>query len=65
MAYYDDARGMTSDLTSHVRGKMVHFGNTAWEEMQDHMIKSGARVHVYYNGTGDTQVVERVVVDED
>jgi hypothetical protein len=28
-------------------------------------ITPGQKVHVYYTGTGDTRVVERVVVDED
>ena len=27
-------------------------------------LKPGARVHVYYDGTGETRVVNRVVVDE-
>ncbi len=34
-----------------------------------HVVKSalrpGQRVHVYYTGTGETRVVEHVVVDED
>ena len=28
-------------------------------------IKPGQRVHVYYTGTGETRVVDHVVVDED
>jgi hypothetical protein len=46
-------------------GKTVRFVNRAGHEIKEHLIKPGARVHVYYTGAGDTQVVERVVVDDD
>ena len=32
---------------------------------KNRVIRPGARVHVYYDGTGETRVVNRVVVDDD
>jgi hypothetical protein len=49
---------------SYVLGKTVRYLNKAGAEIQASMIKPGARVHVYYDGTGETRVVNRVVVDE-
>ena len=54
-----------TDPISYAIGKTVHYMNKAGREIDEHMIKPGARVHVYYNGAGSTQVVERVVVDDD
>jgi hypothetical protein len=54
-----------TDPISYTLGKTVHYVNKAGREIKEHMIKPGARVHVYYTGTGSTQVVERVVVDDD
>jgi multidrug resistance efflux pump len=53
-----------TDPISYVLGKTVRYVNKAGAEIQATMIKPGARVHVYYDGTGDTRVVNRVVVDE-
>lgn len=53
-----------TDPISYVLGKTVRFVNKAGAEIEASMIKPGARVHVYYDGTGDTRVVNRVVVDE-
>jgi hypothetical protein len=55
--------GVTDPL-SYVLGKTVRYVNKAGAEIQASMIKPGARVHVYYDGTGETRVVNRVVVDE-
>ena len=52
------------DPISYVLGKTVHYVNKAGREIEATMIKPGARVHVYYDGTGETRVVNRVVVDE-
>jgi hypothetical protein len=52
------------DPISYVLGKTVHYVNKAGREIEASMIKPGARVHVYYDTTGDTRVVNRVVVDE-
>ncbi len=49
---------------SYVLGKTVHYVNKAGHEIDEHLIKPGARVHVYYTGTGSTQVVERVEVED-
>ena len=54
-----------TDPISYTIGKTVHYMNKAGREIDEHMVKPGARVHVYYSGTGSTQVVERVVVDDD
>jgi hypothetical protein len=52
------------DPISYVLGKTVHYVNKAGKEIEASMIKPGARVHVYYDGTGETRVVNRVVVDD-
>ena len=53
-----------TDPISYVLGKTVRYVNKAGKEIEASMIRPGARVHVYYDGTGSTQVVNRVVVDE-
>ena len=52
------------DPISYVLGKTVRYVNKAGTEIEASMIKPGARVHVYYDGTSETRVVNRVVVDE-
>jgi hypothetical protein len=52
------------DPVSYVLGKTVRYVNTAGKTIEASMIKPGARVHVHYDGTGETRVVNRVVVDE-
>ena len=49
---------------SYALGKTVRFLNRAGTEIEAARIKPGTRVHVYYDGTGETRVVNRVVVDE-
>src|SRR6266436_3385963 len=56
--------GVTEPI-SYMLGKTVRYVNKAGREIDEHLIRPGARVHVYYDGTGSTQVVNRVVVDED
>ncbi len=56
--------GLTEPI-SYVLGKTVHYVSKAGREIDEHLIRPGTRVHVYYEGTGSTQVVNRVVVDED
>ena len=53
-----------TDPISYVLGKTVRYVNKAGKEIEASMIRPGARVHVYYDGAGETQVVNRVVVDE-
>jgi hypothetical protein len=52
------------DPISYVLGKTIHYVNKAGREIEASMIKPGTRVHVYYDGTGETRVANRVVVDE-
>ena len=52
------------DPISYVLGKTVHYVNKAGREIEASLIKPGTRVHVYYDGTGETRVANRVVVDE-
>jgi hypothetical protein len=52
------------DPISYVLGKTVRYVNKAGTEIEASMVKPGARVHVYYDGTGETRVVNRVVVDD-
>lgn len=53
-----------TDPVSYVLGKTVRFVNKAGREVEASMVKPGANVHVYYDGTGETRVVNRVVVDD-
>ena len=53
------------DPISYTLGKTVRFVNRTGREIKETMIKPGARVHVYYDGTGETRVVNRVVVDDE
>ncbi|MGH8093690.1 MAG: hypothetical protein ACREIF_09485 [Chthoniobacterales bacterium] len=54
--------GVTGPV-SYVLGKTVRYVNSAGEAIEANMIHPGARVHVYYDRDGDTQVVTRVMVD--
>ena len=56
--------GVTDPIT-YTLGKTVRYVNKAGHEIKEHVIRPGARVHVYYNGDGDLRVVNRVVVDDD
>jgi hypothetical protein len=53
------------DTFSYVLDKTVRYVNKAGRELDEHLIKPGTRVHVYYDDTGETPVINRVVVDED
>jgi len=57
----------THDTFSYVLvlDKTVRYVNKAGREIDEHLIEPGTRVHVYYDGTGETRVVNRVVVNED
>jgi hypothetical protein len=57
-------KATTGDPISYALGKTVRIVNKAGREIHE-SIRPGARVHVYYDGTGETRVVNRVVVDED
>ncbi len=49
------------DTFSYILDKTVRYVNEAGKEIDEHLIKPGTRIHVYY----DTRVINRVVVDED
>jgi ABC-type enterochelin transport system substrate-binding protein len=52
------------DPVSYLLGKTVHYVNKAGKEIEASMVRPGARVHVYYDGAGETRTVTRVMVDE-
>lgn len=56
--------GVTDPIT-YTLGKTVQYVNRAGRTIEHSLIKPGAPVHVYYDSTGGTQVVNRVVVDQD
>jgi hypothetical protein len=51
------------DTFSYALDDSVRYVNKAGKQIDEHLIKSGTRVHVYYDRTGETPVVNRVVVD--
>jgi hypothetical protein len=53
------------DTFSYVLDDGVRYVNKAGKQIDEHLIKPGTRVHVYYDNTGETPVVNRVVVDGD
>lgn len=53
-----------TDPISYTLGKTVQYVTKAGKEIEASMIKPGARVHVYYDKDGETQMVSRVVVDQ-
>jgi hypothetical protein len=52
------------DTFSYVLDDGVRYVNKAGKQIDARLIKPGSRVHVYYDNTGETPVVNRVVVDE-
>ena len=58
-------KATTGDPISYALGKTVRVVNKAGREIKETMIRPGARVHVYYDGNGETRVVNRVVVDDE
>jgi hypothetical protein len=53
------------DSFSYVLDKTVRYVDKAGKEIDERLIKPGTRVHVYFDRTGETRVIDRVVVDED
>jgi len=49
------------DTFCYVLDKTIRYVNKAGREIDEHLIKPGTRIHIYY----DTRVINRVVVDED
>ncbi len=58
-------RAGVTDPISYALGKTVRYVNRAGKTIESSLIRPGVPVHVYYDNTGDTQVVNRVVVDQD
>jgi hypothetical protein len=54
----------TDDSVCYVLDDAVRYVNKAGKQIDERLIKPGSRVHVYYESTGETPVVNRVVVDE-
>jgi hypothetical protein len=52
------------DTFSYVLDKTVPYVNKAGRKVDERQIKRGTRVHLYYDDTGQTHMVNRVVVDE-
>ena len=50
---------------TYVLEKGVRYVNKAGRKVDEHRIKPGTRVHLYYDGTGESRLVNRVLVDED
>ena len=55
----------TPDTFSYVLDKTVRYLNKDGGEMNAQSIKPGTRIHVYFDGAGQTRVINRVVVEED
>ena len=53
-----------NDTFSYVLDDAVRYVNKAGRQIDEHLIKPGTRVHVYYNNRGESPVVNRVVVDQ-
>ena len=49
---------------SYALSKTARFLNRAGAEIEATRIRPGTKVHVYYDGAGETRVLNRVVVDE-
>jgi hypothetical protein len=52
------------DTFSYALDDTVRYVNKAGKQIDERLIKPGTRVHVYYDNTGETPVVNRVVVDQ-
>lgn len=55
----------TGNLVSYALGNTVRFVNRTGRTIEYPLLKLGARVQVYYDGTGESRIVNRVVIDED
>ena len=53
------------DTFSLVLDSAVRYVSKAGRGIDEHLIKPGTRIDVYYYGTGETRVVNCVVVDQD
>jgi hypothetical protein len=54
-----------NDTFSYVLDKRLRYVNKAGREIDEKRIKPGTRIHLYYDDTCQSHVVNRVIVDED
>jgi hypothetical protein len=52
------------DTFCYVLDDTVRYVNKGGKQINEQQIKPGTRIHVYYDGTGEPPVVNRVVVDQ-
>ena len=52
------------DSFTYVLDKSIRYVNKAGREIDDHLIKPGTRIHLYFDDTGRARVINRVVVDQ-
>jgi hypothetical protein len=52
------------DSFTYVLDKSIRYVSNAGREIDEHLIKPGTRIHLYFDDTGKTRVINRVVVDE-
>ena len=57
-------RAGVTDPISYALGKTVQYLDRAGRTIEASMVRPGVPVQVYYDTTGETQVVSRVVVDQ-
>jgi hypothetical protein len=57
--------GSGEDTFGLVLDNTVRYVSKAGRGIDEHLIKPGTRIDVYYYGTGETRVVNCVVVDQD
>ena len=55
----------TAETYSCVLDKSIHYVSKDGEEIDEHLIKPGTCIHIYFENTGQSRLIERVVVDED
>jgi hypothetical protein len=53
------------DTFGFVLDQTVRYVNKAGREIDEKLIKPGTPIHLYYEGTGQTRVVNHIVVDRD
>jgi hypothetical protein len=53
------------DTFDFVLNKTVRYMNKAGREIDERLIRPGTRIHLFYDDTSESRVVNHVVVDED
>jgi len=54
----------TDDTLCYVLDNTVRYVDKAGKQIDEHLIKPGTRVHVYYDNRGEAPMVNRVLVDQ-